>query len=74
MRMGEKIKKAIDYMNEVYISQGRDWISPTEIGHQFGGHSAVGSPICKKAVELGWMERNEKGHYRLAECCASHSR
>lgn len=66
MRMEEKIKKATEYMKRVAISQGRDWISPTEIGEEvMGGHSAVGSPICKKMVEQGIVERSEKGHYRL---------
>lgn len=66
MRMNEKIDKAMKYMQRVAISQGRDWISPTEIGNEvMGGHSSVGSPICKKMVEQGLAERNDNGHYRL---------
>lgn len=67
MNMSEKIQKAVDYMTDVYLKQGRDFISPTEIGNQFGGHSAIGSPICKKAVTLGIMLRNDKGHYCLVQ-------
>lgn len=66
--MEDKIKAAVIYMKNVRLNQGRDWISPTEIGREVGGngqHSAYGSPICKKAVELGIMERNEQGKYRL---------
>jgi hypothetical protein len=62
----DKIYIATSYMERVAISQGRDWVSPTEIGREInGGHSSVGSPVCKKMVELGLAERNEKGHYRL---------
>lgn len=43
----------------------KDFTSPTEIGHQLGGHSAIGSPVCKSLVKLGFVERSGKGHYRL---------
>lgn len=68
MKMQEKIEIAIRHMkNELEVS-GRIWISPTEIGKVVGGekkHSSYGSPICKKAVELGLMTRNDNGHYAL---------
>lgn len=43
------------------------YISPGHIGASFkkGYHSAFASPICKKLVNLGLVERNERGHYRL---------
>ncbi|MCK4782164.1 MAG: hypothetical protein KAV87_00325 [Desulfobacteraceae bacterium] len=56
----EKIEIATDQMNT------KTWTSPTEIGGAInGGHSSVGSPVCKKMVEMGLAERNDKGHYRL---------
>ena len=58
--MEEKIAIAKHYMRK----QG--WVSPTTIGVIInGGHSSVGSPLCKRMVELGMVERNAKGHYRL---------
>ena len=69
MKIDEKIKKAKTYMEAEEASCGSGcWFSPTEIGKAVGGikkHSSYGSPICKKMVELGIAERNEKGHYRL---------
>jgi len=64
--------------------KGRDFTSPTEIGeaygvfkhgpHHFktGYHSAWASPRCKKLVEKGILERNERGHYRLRTAVSSH--
>jgi hypothetical protein len=66
--MSEKIEKAMAYMHDVAMKEGRDWISPTEIGRAVGGvgkHSSYGSPICKQAVGEGLMKRNEAGHYSL---------
>jgi hypothetical protein len=54
-------KEVIKYLT------GKDWTSPTEIGRLFGGHSAIGSPICKKLVEFQIAVRNNKGHYKLAK-------
>ena len=68
MKMEEKIERATAYMKDVALNEGRDWISPTEIGVMVGGignHSAFGSPICKKMVEQGLAKRNNKGHYCL---------
>ena len=61
--MNEKIEIAKEYM------RNKSWVSPTRIGAliKFGGHSSIGSPVCKKMVELGIAERNESGHYRLIE-------
>jgi len=47
------------------------FISPTEIGNKYGDsvgkyyHSSVGSPICLSLVKLGYIERNERGHYKF---------
>ena len=58
----EKIKIAADYMK----GQGDRWVSPTTIGAMInGGHSSVGSPVCKEMVNRGIAERNDNGHYRL---------
>ena len=50
-----------------------EWITPTRVGYEYGKgvlgrnncHSATGSPILKKLLSLGLVERNKKGHYRL---------
>lgn len=55
-----------------YLRHRRCWTSPTEIGRNVGGygstgrirHSSWASPICKRLVELGLVERSAKGHYR----------
>lgn len=58
----EKIKIASDYINE----QGNRWVSPTTIGAIInGGHSSVGTPVCREMVKRGLAERNDEGHYRL---------
>jgi len=47
--------------------RGKSWTSPTEIGRSVWGeghHSASASPVCKRLVQLGALERNEMGHYR----------
>lgn len=47
---------------------GRDWTSPTEIGNRVWGpghHSAAASPVCKRLVCYGLLDRNSSGHYRL---------
>lgn len=50
-----------------HIRQNRknEWTSPTEIGSLFGGHSAIGSPLCLRMTDEGILERNERGHYRI---------
>lgn len=68
--MQDKINAAVRYMEHVAKKQGRDWISPTEIGREIGGpgcHSSYGSPICKAATSKGIMIRNERGHYKLSK-------
>ncbi len=66
MKMQEKIDIAIRYMNGVSQREGRDWISPTEIGRVInGGHSSVGSPVCKEMVKQKLVTRNKKGHYKI---------
>jgi len=66
MKINEKIDIAVKYMQKISISQGRDWVTPTEVGGEInGGHSSVGSPVCKEMVNRGLAIRNEKGHYCL---------
>ena len=55
------------------------WISPTDIGQIVGGmtgedslkprlrRSSWASPICKRLVRFGLLERNASGHYRIIE-------
>lgn len=57
--------------------KGKGFTSPTEIGRAYGRekyqgwygftgyHSSWASPRCKKLVEMGLLERNDRGHYRL---------
>ena len=48
--------------------KSRNWTSPTEIGRQVWGeghHSASASPVCRRLASLGFLERNNQGHYRL---------
>jgi hypothetical protein len=52
--------------------KGRDWTSPTWIGQHAGKQgycsaSAWASPKCKKLVKSGYLERNERGQYRLKD-------
>lgn len=60
--------KTIEYFKEISSASPFNyypWVQPTTIGRMFGGHSAIGSPICKSLVKKGILIRNEKGHYRL---------
>lgn len=59
----DRQQKALDYLKKY---RGY-FICPTTIGRLFGGHSAIGSPICKRLVEFGLVERNNKGCYRIKE-------
>jgi len=48
--------------------KGKDWTSPTEIGREVWGqghHSSSASPVCKRLVKVGALERNDDGHYRI---------
>jgi len=48
--------------------KNKDWTSPTEIGGMVWGghhHSSTASPVCKRLVEKGLLERNKRGHYML---------
>ena len=72
MKLSETQKWILDLLEE------KDFTSPSVIGNQYGYykhgkmfytksgyHSAWASPRCKKLVDMGLLERNEKGHYRL---------
>lgn len=59
-----------------YLQGETRFISPTAMGRdhaiQTGSsspnhHSAWASPICKKLLNKGLLERNAKGHYRIKE-------
>ena len=62
MKLARMQQSVVDYL------RGKDWTSPSEIGREVWGpghHSSTGSPRCKRLVEMGVLERNERGHYRL---------
>lgn len=55
-------QSVVDYL------QGKEWISPTEIGRAVWGkghHSASASPVCKKLVAMGLLARSDQGHYKV---------
>ena len=49
--------------------RGKDFVSPTVIGHALNPSSIYGSPwaspICKRLVKWGYLLRSSKGHYKL---------
>ena len=47
--------------------KGKGWTSPTKIGKASteNSHSNWASPKCKELVELGFLQRNNDGWYRL---------
>ena len=58
--MEEKIARAKHYM------RGRGWVSATEVDTFISGKfSYISNPVCKRMGELGMVERNAQGHYRL---------
>ncbi len=55
-------QQVMDYL------KGKDWTSPTEIGgsaFDSWGHSAKASPVCLRMVKKGYLERNERGWYKI---------
>jgi len=46
-----------------------DYTPPTQIGRSYRAwyHSSWASPKLKKLKEYGFVERNDKGHWRLTE-------
>jgi DNA-binding IclR family transcriptional regulator len=56
-----------DFVMSVFEQHPDEWLSPTFVGNQraTGLHSAWASPRCKALVASGYLERNERGHYRL---------
>ncbi len=48
--------------------RGKEWVSPTEIGKTLQPTSMYGSPwaspVCKRLVNKGLLQRNDKGWYR----------
>lgn len=71
-KLTDKQKFVIDFMSHIYLTENQ-WVSPTLIGRLYGirflnrddCYSSTGSPILKKLVDLGLVERNKKGWYRL---------
>jgi len=72
-KLTNKQQFVVDYLKEkctLPINSG--WVSPTEVGRIYGikflnsftKHSSTGSPILKKLVKLGYVERNNKGWYK----------
>jgi len=57
-KLTERQKETLKFLSK------KEWKSPTQVGHLFGGHSSIGSPICKKLVEKGLAVRSEKGWYK----------
>lgn len=52
----------------VKFLEGKGWTAPTVIGRSVWGdghHSASASPVCKRLVLLGVLQRNDDGHYRI---------
>ena len=62
----EKPPLVVEKVN--YFAPGNEKLTPTEIGREInGGHSSVGSPVCKEMVNRGLAIRSGKGHYRLID-------
>jgi len=54
---------------DLLLERSPEFVSPTKIARLLhpntGRYSSWASPICKRLVDLGGLERNEKGHYRV---------
>lgn len=49
-----------------YLEARNDWASPSEIALHIADSSASwASPKCCRLVAIGYLERNEHGHYRV---------
>lgn len=63
MMKAETLERIMKYLD------GKDWTSPTEIGHALHPTRMYGSPWaspkCKYLVDNGFLERNSKGWYRI---------
>lgn len=73
MKLTYNEQNVLDYLKQ----WPNDFISPTQIGHNVGGqvlgyygwqyrHSSWASPICKRLVKKGLVERSDKGWYKLS--------
>ena len=68
--MVESEQKILEFLRE-----RNEFVSPTEIGLEIGGitksglirHSNWSSPICKRLVIKGLLERSKNGWYRLTQ-------
>jgi len=60
VRLGHAQEVVMEYLDQKYP----EFCSPTQIGKDiYDHHSAWGSRICLRLVQLGLAERNEHGHY-----------
>ena len=67
MKLGKSEEAVLDY-----LKKQEGYVSPTSIGRVVGGytsrglprHSSWASPICKRLVNRGLVQRNEKGWYQ----------
>lgn len=54
---------------QLLLEHEPDYLAPTKIAQLLhpgtGRHSAWASPICKRLVAKGGLERSDKGHYRV---------
>lgn len=62
-RISKNEARVLEYL------RGKDYVSPTEIGQNigFGKQSSWASPICKRLVNKGLLQRNDTGWYRNPE-------
>ena len=60
-RLTRNEQRVLDYL------QGKEWVSPTEIGKTLHPTRMYGSPwaspLCLRLVNKGLLERNDKGWY-----------
>lgn len=68
MELSTNEQNVLDYLKR----WPNDFISPTQIGHVVGGrgkwayrHSSWASPICKRLVKKGLVERSNEGWYKV---------
>ena len=71
VRLRNSYRESVDWICS--FLKDKDFTSPSVIGRahadargiRSGNHHSWASPICKRMVDDGLLERNSKGHYRL---------